>query len=109
MRLVLHPVAEEAVGEPGAPFDLEHLQEVQAVDARDDPDQREQAEHAELAEEFGLVAVLEGVIEVAVPVVELHFQPDRHQRKADHRAKQREALGALARHPIRLRQAPESP
>ena len=109
VRLILHPVGEEMVREPGAPLDLQHLQEIQPVHRGDDPDEREQREHAELSEKFGFVAVLEGVVELAVPVVELHFEPDHHQREPDHRAEQRERLGALARHPVRLREGPESP
>ena len=67
-----------------------------------------EAELAELAEELRLVAVLEGVVEVAVPVIELHLEPDHHQREAHHRSEKREALDAFRRHPIGLGEAPES-
>jgi hypothetical protein len=108
MRLVLHPVGEEALGEPGAPLDLQHLLEIALVDHDDDPGECEQREHADLAEELGAVPVLQRVIKVVVPGVELHLHVDRHQREPDDRREQRQALRALLRHPVRLGKGPES-
>jgi hypothetical protein len=108
MRLVLHPVGEEALGQPGAPLDLQHLLEVQAIDARDDVQHRDQGELAELPEELALVLVLQRVVEIVVPGVELHLDPHQHQGQTDHHGEQRQALAAFAGHPVRLRQCPES-
>jgi len=108
MRLVPHPVDQEALGQPGAPLDLQHLLEVQAVDGRDDVQHRDQRELAELPEELGLVLVLQRVVEIVVPGVELHLDPHQRERQPDHHGEQREALAAFAGHPVRLRQCPES-
>ena len=108
MRLVLHPLPKEVVCEPGAPLDLQHLEEPQAIHCHDDPDDGEQAELAELAEKLGLIAVLEGVVEVAIPVVELHFHVDHGEREPHHGDEQRERLGAPLGDPVWLGKGPES-
>src|SRR5204863_3975291 len=46
-------------------------------------------------------------VEVAVPGVELHFEPDPQQREADHRGEQDQPRAALLRHPVGLGQRPQ--
>jgi hypothetical protein len=96
------------LGEPAAPLDGQHLQEVQAIDGGHDVGEREQAELAELAEEFRLILVLQRVVEIVVPEVELHFQPDQHECQADDGGEQGEGLRALPGNPVGFRQRPES-
>ncbi len=108
MRLVLHPVLEELPGHPAAPLDLQHLHEVQAIHRGHDVAQREQPELAELAEKLRLIALLEGVVEVPVPVVELHFQPHQRQGQPDYGSQQHEPLRPLLGDPVGFGQGPES-
>ena len=108
VRLVLHPLLQEVVREPGAPFDLQHLQEPHPIDREDDPHEREHAELAELVEKLRLILLFEGVVEVAVPVVELDLHVDHGERQGDHEDEQAERLAALLGYPVGLRKCPES-
>ena len=62
----------------------------------------------QLAKELRLVLILQGVVKVVVPGIELDLEPDQHQSEADHCAEQRPALRALLRYPIGLGERPES-
>jgi len=101
-------VGQEALGQPGAPFDQQHLLEIQPVHRGDDEDQREEREHAELEEKIQLVARLERVVEVPVPGVELQLQPDQRHGEPHYGGEQGQADAALFRHPIGSRDGPES-
>jgi hypothetical protein len=97
VRLVLHPFLEEVIGEPGAPFDLQHLQEPQAIHRHDDPGEGEHAELPELVEKLRLILLLEGVVEIAVPVVELDLHVDHGEHQSDYKDEQAERPAALRR------------
>ena len=104
---VAKPLGEEVLVEPGTPLDLQHLLQVDPVDAGDDPEHGDDGEAQELREEPGLVLLLQRVVKILVPEVELHLERHDGDRQPDHRGKQCEAFPALRRNPIRLRQCPE--
>jgi hypothetical protein len=102
------PVGEKALVQPGAPFDLQHLAQIQPVHGQADVGEREQREPAEQPVEIVEPLVLDGVVELVVPQVDLHVDPDQAERQADHRDEQRHPLGALLGNPIGFGQRPES-
>src|SRR5262249_11571784 len=108
VRLVLYPILEEVVSEPGAPLDLQHLQEPLPVYGHDDPNESEHTELAELEDEIRLVLLLEGVVEIAPPVVEQDIHVDHGKHQSDNEDEQAERLAALLRHPVGLGKCPES-
>jgi len=111
VRSIGEPLADEAVGEPAPPADLQHLLEVGLVDRDHDEDRGENAEVRELVRKMPDVAVLESVVETIVPAGEQHVHVHEAQVHRHDRGEQRARGPAVFRRPVgtsqRVRRAKE--
>src|ERR1700709_971742 len=87
MRIV-QPAAEIALRHPAPPADLQPLVQIELVDLEPDPECGKDAEVTDLVGEYGLVALLQRIVEDIVPAVEQNGQKDHRELDGDYRGQQ---------------------
>ncbi len=87
----VEPVGEVADRHPAAPANLQPLIEIELVDGEHDVGGGEHAEEQQLADEAVPVAILDGVEEPRVPLIEQHVDADDGELDRDHRGQQNAA------------------
>ena len=73
---VAEPVAEEPLGQPAPPADLQDPLQIELIDGDDDHRRGDHPEDRELPPEFRPVVFLQRVVEIVVPGVEADVEPD---------------------------------
>jgi hypothetical protein len=105
-RAIAEPLAQNAVGEPLAPAEAEHLAQVAAVHRKDDEAERERGELHQQVREFVDVLRLQRVVELRVPLVQFDVDPDHAEVDRDDRDQQPPRDLPFGRHPVGLDEAP---
>ena len=103
----IEPFAQIVTRQPLSPANLEPLIEIELVDGERHAGAREQGEDAKFPNEAVPVALLEVVVEAAVPLVHQHVDGDQQQFDHDHRGKQAAAGPFVLRPEIRDGDSPD--
>ena len=94
------PALQVALGEPAASANLQHLVEVDLVDGKDDVKTGEPGESNQLVEKYGVVLVLQGVVEAVIPLIEKDIDIDDRQVEHDHGKQEPARCPAVLREPV---------
>ena len=95
MAPALKPAANQALGQPPPPLQLEQLLQIDLIDRDPHADAAEDGEHHHLAQEIRPVVILQRVEEIAVPDIDPHLDADLEQRQRDDGAGQQTRLPAF--------------
>src|SRR5262245_48914483 len=74
--LVLEPVAQEILGQPAPPANMQDRSQIKRIDGDNDRCSSDHAKYCKLPPELGPVVLLKRVVRVVVPRVEPDIQPN---------------------------------